>query len=965
MKSFLEELAEKLYQKHHNGLGELKIVFPNRRAGLFFRQYLATKIARPVWSPEVLSIEDFIKSMSSLQSADTLTLIFELFEVYKKVNPAEKQFERFYFWGEVLLKDFDDIDKYLVNPENLFINLRYQKELENFFDYLSPEQKAVIQAFWKSFGSSGSRHQKDFLRIWEVLLLIYKQFKQKLSGKNIGYDGMIFREVAENIQSGKIAFGDKQVIFAGFNALTLAEEKIIAWCYEKVGAQIYWDLDEHYMDDVNQEAGVFLRKYRRHKILGKSFPASLPAHFKDGSAKNITLTGVPLEVGQAKKLGELLQNVISNSEDFKPQHSVVVLPDEHMLFPVLHSTPEAVKEINVTMGYPLRNTSLYSLMEHLLELQQNAKEKEGEEVEFHHRNVLSLLRHPYILFYNVALANGHINAIESNNKVYISGSEIGKKEALYKIIFRKLGEVNEIFDYLMDVLLIINRHIKKEEDEHPVIEQEYIYHFYTHLKRLKQVIAGQKIILDLRTFLKLFRQMMQSLRLPFTGEPLNGLQVMGVLETRNLDFDHVYILSMNEGKFPAQGAQTSFIPYNLRKGFDLPTFDQQDATYAYHFYRLLQRAKNIHLLYNTESGLSGSGEMSRFIYQLMYETDFDIKRSILSNPVQVQPLIPITIEKDAEVMKDLSRYLIDEGNKRLTPSALNTYLDCRLRFYYKYVAQLYEPEEVKEEVDAMVFGNLLHHCMEILYKQFTFRKGDKLIEKADFKVLKDSLKSVVNVAFARHYDWPEGKAFEFIGRNIIVREIILKMAGKILKNDFQYAPFEVVGLEDEAYTLDYDILSRSEFKKVGLKGIIDRIDLKDDHIRVIDYKTGRDNKNIESIPSLFDRNDPKRNKAGMQTLFYGLLYTERYGKKYKVIPGLFNARELFGNDFDIRLKLRNSDKRNDYRWLDNVIPYLDEFKYELSSLLAEIFDPSVPFDQTDDFKKCGYCPYAGICHKMT
>lgn len=959
MKPFLEELAEKLYQKHAGGIGELKIVFPNRRAGLFFRQYLAGKIRRSVWSPEILSIEDFIRGMSSLQPVDSLSLIFALFDVYKSASGSEESFERFYFWGEVLLKDFEDIDKYLVNPERLFVNVKYQKELENSLDYLTAEQQEVIRAFWKSFGGSGSEHQKNFLKIWETLPGVYIRLKERLARKNRAYDGMIFREVAENLAAGKITPGRQPVVFAGFNALTTAEEKIMAWFYKHRDAEIYWDLDAHYMDDETQEAGIFLRKYRQHKILGKSFPENFPAFFKDPGTKSISITGVPLEVGQAKRAGEILSETVTGN--FAPQRTVVVLPDEHMLFPVLHATPEAIKEINVTMGYPLRSTPLYSLLEHLLELQKNARE--GEEIMFHYRDVLSLLRHPYILFCNPQLAGDHIAAIETQNQIFISQSGLSGQEELYKAIFRKAGETMEVFDYLMDVLLIINQNIKKEGFEYPVIEQEYVFHFYTQLKRLKEVIAEQDVVLDLDTFLKLFRQMMQSLRLPFTGEPLNGLQVMGVLETRNLDFDNVYILSMNEGKFPGQASTTSFIPYNLRRGFGLPTFEQQDATYAYHFYRLLQRAGNIHLFYNTESGMSGSGEMSRFIYQLMLETGFSFDRSILSNPVQVQAPLSIRIRKDEKVRKDLDRYLAGEGKKRLTPSALNTYLDCRLRFYYRYVTLLYEAEQVQEEVDAMVFGNLLHHCMEILYAEHTARKGSRLIEKADVESLRKKLDDVVNQAFARHYHWPEGKPFDFEGRNVIVREIILKMAGKILDNDFRHAPFEILGLEDTNYTLDYDVLSHGAFIKVGLKGIIDRIDMKNGQARVIDYKTGRDNKNIESIPSLFDRGDPKRNKAGMQTLFYGLLYAARYGEKHIATPGIFNVRELFNDDFDIRLKIRNSEKRGDYRTVDDVRPLLKEFRYELGNLLAEIFDPAVPFDQTEDLQKCSYCPYAGICNR--
>ncbi len=977
MTPFLKELAEHLLKKYPEQLDQVTVVFPNIRAGLFFKKYLSELIDRPIWSPHILSLEDFIKSHSSLQLLDKLSLVFRLYEVYKKHNPKEEGFDRFMYWGDLLLKDFDDIDKYAINAKVLFTDLARQKELDSTFDYLSEEQKNSILEFWKSFEGDPSLQQKSFRQVWNTLYTIYEEFKLILKKEGLAYQGMLYAEVTEQLQAEQLSYGYEKVVFAGFNALNNREEQLITLFIENRDAEVFWDVDAYYVDDEVQEAGLFFRKYRSKKAFSESFPPVLPSHLSNGSSKKkIDIIGVPLSVGQSKLLGQQWRERLEGAGLSDMEKTVVVLPDETLLFSVLHSIPEEVDSINVTMGFPLQGTPLYQFFEHLLALQQHIR-TQNNAAHFYHRDVLILLKHPYLRDYNSELASKNIRAIESENKIYLSNDDIFEDEQLYSIIFQEVSKGNAIFDYLIDILLYVTTGNEQEEDvsqkdrpmDSDIFEQEYAYFFYTQLNRLKDIIGQQKIHLDLNGFIRLFRQVMQSVRLPFTGEPLKGLQVMGVLETRNLDFEQVYVLSMNEDIFPASGKLHSFIPYNLRKAYGLPTYDQQDAIYAYLFYRLLQRAEKITLLYNTESGLNIGGEMSRFLLQLMYSDDFSVRRYLLSNTIELREVKEIIIRKDEAVLHDLNRFVLNDGEsaKRLTPSALNLYLSCRLRFYFRYVARIYEADTVTEEIDPMAFGNLLHKTMELVYERFIGEKGSGHIMKEDIGTLTGMVDTVLVQAFKEHYGIKEYRPFQFEGRNVIAKAIIRKFALKVLEIDREYAPFEILGLElgekeGEALTLDFPIENGQ--RNIGMRGIIDRVDRKGSRVRVLDYKTGKDNKRMGTVASLFDREDDKRNKAAMQTLYYAYLYLENYpAAEGEIMPGVYNSKEMFKESFDMRLEKKVSPNKNSYAPVNDVRPLLDEFKMGLRDLLEEIFDATVPFDQTDDKKSCLTCPYRNICHR--
>lgn len=940
---FLQKIAKLVLDRHKSRLDEVILIFPNRRAGLFFRKYLAEDLKKPVWSPTIYSMEDFVGMHSNLQLADRFLLIAELFKVYKRHMGESEEFDKFYYWGELLLTDFDDIDKYLIDAQFLFADVNRQKELDAYFDYLTEEQRKIISEFWSQFNEHPSDQKKEFSKLWNTLPEIYKEFISILKTRNLAYSGMIYKEVASDPSNIGTT---RPIIFAGFNALTASEEKIITHCLSN-GAEIYWDADQYYLDNVNQEAGHFMRSYRVKNSFSKSFQNRFPDQISNHSERNVKLCAVSQEIGQAKLLGNHLQQLI-NSDKIDPEKTLVVLPDEHLLIPVLSAIPDVVMKVNVTMGFPMVNTPIYSLIDHLLELQRNSRSgKVGES--FYYKNVLNILKHPIIQRLIPSICSNNVLLIEKENKMRIAVSEIESDGVIVPMILTRVESAMGMINYLKKVI----GQVSATKDSSP-LEKEYAYQFYTQLNKLEEIVEqfGMKMSSD--SFVRLFRQVMSSLRLPFTGEPLNGLQVMGVLETRNLDFDHVFILSMNEGVFPSQSKLHSYIPYNLRKAYGLPTYEFQDAIYAYLFYRLFQQSKSVHLYYNTEEGKTGGGELSRFVQQLIHETKYDIKKTILAHELKVEVDQPISIDKNVDVLSRMRQLYVEEDNK-LTPSALNMYLDCKLKFYFRYIARLYEYDEIQDDVDAAVLGNLLHSTMEYLYSKF---KSDQLlVEVGDLNSIEPEIEKAIDLAFQDQYFIEEGKKYTYEGRQLIAKEVVRKYAKLIVDYDKGYAPFEVTGLEENEYSISIPIDNGTDNFEVGVKGVIDRIDRKGERVRVIDYKTGQDSKKVDTIDSLFDRDHKSRNKAGLQTMLYALLYSKNHPEfNGAIIPGVFNVKDLAGENSSYQLEI-------DKELVNNAGPMLSEFEGHLVDMMQEIFSPYVPFDQTNDEKKCSYCPYKGICRK--
>ncbi len=952
MQTFIQELAAKIFAEHQNDLSQLEVVFPNRRAGLFFNKALGKLIDKPIWMPRVRGLEDFVLAQSPYEKIETLEAVFLLYESYRRNFPSAESFDKFFFWGEMILRDFEDIDHYLVDADKLFTSIKTQKELDEEFYFLDEEDKKIIQTFWSTFLPKMSKNQEAFFQTWKILKPVYHDFRKELTQKLKAYNGLIYRDFLGRLKEGEVNEGRK-VVFAGFNALTAAEEGIISYYVEEKNAEIYWDLDAYFMDDPNQEAGFFLRKYRDHRVLGKSFSKDLPTGLSQ--TKKMEATGVSLEVGQAKAMSETLEEMMAE-KGFDPMETVIVLPKEHMLFPTLHALPKSIDSINITMGFPMKDTVVYSLIDNLLQLQNTRRDSVVHGASFYHKPVVEILEHPLIAEQDQLL--DLVEEIKKRNLIFIYQDEVPATNKLIKAIFSKPGNP-------LNYIQVILKHLYELHGERQgSFEIEFISRFYEQVEKLREMMGDRGDGLSYDFLIKLFRRVSRSLKIPFTGEPLNGLQIMGVLETRNLDFKNVLILNMNEESWPAPPRRGSFIPYNIRRAFQLPVFEHQDAIYSYLFYRLLQRAENVHFYYNTVSEFNVNGELSRLVQQLDFESDHEIKKRILANPIRISPRSAIEIKKDSYVLNKLSRFIPKTGAKysRLAPSALNTYLDCRLKFYFRYAEELYEPDELQEELDPMVFGNILHDAMEIIYADFMKKQKREIVEPNDFFWLENGIKGAINKAFISHYKVKNEGKFKLEGRNIIAGRIIEKTIRQILRFDSQYAPFKIIGLETssrDGYTIDYPIEVNGKKITVGLKGKIDRIDLKQGRIRVIDYKTGKDNKEFKSVPSLIDREDIKRNKAVFQVFFYSYLFANTSKMSYQFIePGLFNSRDLFRDEF--QWQVMQKDREGD-SLVGDFRRFQDEFEDVLKLLLEEIWDPSVPFDQVEDEKNCKFCAYKEIC----
>jgi CRISPR/Cas system-associated exonuclease Cas4 (RecB family) len=945
---FLEEIAELVIDKYQDKTDNLTIVFPNRRAGLFFSKYLSSKISTPIWSPRIISIEDFIKDLSGLKSADKLELIYILYQVFTDLNKSKEDFDKFYFWGNVLLQDFDEVDKFLVDAGLLFKNLVHIKNLENDLDYLEDEQKALIKGFWSSFGEKLSRQQKGFLGIWDNLHETYRQFQEVLKARNMAYDGMIYRKVSEQLKNGELTVNKGKVIFAGFNALSKSEEEIISWFVKEGKGEAYWDADDYYLNDNKQEAGKYLREMKYgNAILRKSFRKSYGNAFTD-SSKKVEVISVASEVGQAQEASHILES-LNNKID---ENTAVILPNNTLLFPILHALPGNVDRLNITMGYPLDSSSMFGLLDALISLHLKSENKDV----FYFRNVLAVLKHPLLTRFQDETTTQIIQDIQKKNILWIPKGMLATDHDLLTLLFK--GVEPSVANYLIDII----KYLTDEQDEE--VEREFAFQFYQLLNRLQEFIINHQLKLSLAAFQKLFRQLVQNERLPFEGEPLLGLQLMGILETRNLDFENIIVLSMNEGLIPPAPKNTSFIPHSIRKVFGLPVIDHQDAMYAYIFYRLVQRSKNIYFIYNASEETGKSGEVSRFVRQLEAETDIEMNHRNIASEVIVEDPNVISIEKNKEIMDQLINFTSRSGfQKRLTPTAINTYLDCRLKFYYKYVLGLKDQDEMAEEVNAMVFGNILHHVMERLYLPYD-QDGNRQITNLELKEIRSRVNTEIKKEFAKQFGSKEPN-FVFEGQNVLAREIIKKMILKVLDYDQQRVPFEILGLEaneNKGFFFESEISVNGSTLKVGLKGIIDRIEQKNGHVRIVDYKTGKDQKVFPDIHSLFDREIGNRNKAVLQTFIYGLLYFNSF-KHQPDVPvqaSLFNIRDLFRSDFSPLIQIREGRNRKD---VSDIRIYFEEFELELKNLLEEIYNLEVPFSQTMDEKKCTYCAYLGLCNR--
>jgi CRISPR/Cas system-associated exonuclease Cas4 (RecB family) len=674
---------------------------------------------------------------------------------------------------------------------------------------------------------------------------------------------------------------------------------------------------------------------------------------------------VASEVGQTQIVGNQLQALIQEQgTNFKPNQTAIILANESLFLPMLYALPKEIQQITTTLGYPLRDTAIYQLIEQLLELQVAIRQPDCPPGYLPTQAILGILNHPHVRQSYGKLAMQTSQLLTKDQGLYTKQADLAVSDRLCQVLFQPIQAQEAIIPYLLDSLVTLDTILFERSIALLATEKKAFDQLYEQLSKLQK--SGLKLAqVNLEEFVQLFRQIIAPIKLDFQEASLDGIQLLRMWETNNLDFAHVFIVGMNEGSFPTSYTHGSLIPYNLRKGYGLPTADTFQASLdAYYFYRLLQRSQNVFITYSSQSLAGNNQEMSRYLWQLLYETNLPIKQHLVASPIPAPSISPIVVEKDEGVRQALDRFMVKSGKcTRLSPSAINSYLTCRLQFYFRYIAKIYPKIRIGKADESLLFGGLLHQSIENLYKPLLQAKRQHPIQKSELQALKAQVTSVVKATLAQNLHQEVAALDQSTGLYSILEAVTSKVIEKLLEMDQAYAPFELLGLEmghQEPLQLDFELDAKNT---IGLRGIIDRVDIKQGIIRVIDYKTGDEDKLIKSIADLFDRNNPKRNQSALQLLFYAWLYQQNQAtNSYQVVPALFNTRAFFEADFDPRLFIKQGSG-NDYVPIINIKPYQEPFEAGLRAVLGELVDPLVPFQQTEDIAACQYCPYKGICQR--
>ena len=956
MKTFLQEVAHDLYQKTEGDFSHVAVVFPNKRASLFFNECLIRESEHPLWSPAYISISELFRQSSSWQTGDPVKLVCDLYKVFRQVTGSSEPLDNFYFWGEMLIADFDDADKNLADTDALFSNLKELNALTDNYDFLEEGQKEALAQFFRNFSMDSVTELKQrFISIWDTLDDIYTRYKALLESQGIAYEGMMYRRVIETLDVSQLPY--KTYVFVGFNVLNKVEHTLFQKLNDAGKALFYWDYDMFYLKRTPHEAGEFIRRNLH------DFPSELPAaRFENlEQPKEITFAESPTENGQTRFLPQWLRKNLTQEE----KETAIVLCNESLLQPVLHSLPENVKHINITMGFPLSQTPAYSFANALLELHTSGYDSRNGR--YHFKETVSLLKHAYtrLLSSNAEMLEKELT---KNNRFYPLPSELEKDEAL-ELLFKPCHTNEALCNTLSKALQqIAMRYQEQKTDEKDAFDQLYreaLFKAFTLTNRFHTLLESKELDVKPDTFQRLLTRVMASSSIPFHGEPAIGLQVMGVLETRNLDFRHLIMLSVNEGQLPKTGSDASFIPYNLRKAFGMTTIDHKIAVYAYYFYRLLQRTEKATLVFNTATDGINRGEMSRFMLQYLIEWGYPIRRIRLETAQSPQNTAPICIEKDSDVLLRLRQSFDLKYNPKavLSPSALNTYLDCPLKFYYKYVARLNTPDEVSPEIDAAKFGSIFHYAAEHIYKDLTAH--GKVINKETLeKLLKDEtrLQTYVDNGFKELFFHlsPEEKP-EYNGIQLINSAVILRYIKQLLNKDIKYAPFTFIGSEQPVQE-DIEIHSTTGVFQSRIGGTIDRIDMKDNIFRIVDYKTGGHADTPPSIQSLFTPS-AKRSNYVFQTFLYAAIVCRMLQQKHderQVAPSLLYIHQAASEDYTPVIRMGEPRKTEP---VEDFARYESEFRENLDQLLTHIFSPEIPFAQTDETDVCAFCDFKELCKR--
>ena len=976
MKAFLEYVADDIVNKYGNDMSRIAVVFPNKRARLFLNDYIAEAArsrfqtdvspsarATPVWSPSYITISELFRRHSSLTVESDIRLVVELYKTFVSVTKTDETIDHFWGWGECLLDDFDDLDKHLADAGMVFRNLSGIHELDD-VSYLTDGQKAILTRFFANFSADHNSELKQrFLRLWNNMADIYANYKDSLRRQHIAYEGMVYRDVAE---SKEMDLEYDVYLFVGFNLLHESERALMSEIQDRRETRFYWDYDNYYFTSSDNEAGRYIKQYIQK--FKNAFSDSAGAIYDNmRREKHIAYISAATEDIQARYVSTWL----SRKEYAEAgRRTAVVMCNEGLLPTVVHCIPENVKEVNVTTGFPLQQSPICSLIDYLIALQTDGWSKTHGSFRLY--NIRKVLSHPYarlICSDSAALCQ----RLTDSKQQYPPLSDIAKDSAT-SILFNHATGNDAIMEWLPAVLRLMGSNVKDGD----AFIQECIFKTYTILNSIRQITgsgnSGDDVArkpgtlskdMDITTLQKLIRQVIRTATVPFHGEPARGVQVMGVLETRNLDFDNVLVLSCNEGFMPKETGSASFIPYNLRKAFGLTTIDNRVDIYAYYFYRMIQRATNVTIVYNNTANDKHTGEMSRYMLQLMVEGPHSVERLSLRAGQTVKPSKPHEIAKSGKVLE------IMETIDFISPTAINRYLRCQLQFYFNNVQKIKEPDTGDDgTIDNRLFGNIFHKATEIVYRNhkpdITPKVIDDIINSKD-----DAIERAVDEALrCEFFHINEGEPFTMSldGMQIINREVIIRYLRRLLMIDRRLAPFTLTGSEMDVCQ-KMAIHTSAGDRQIAVGGRIDRMDIVaggdggKPKIRVVDYKTGgakftNDVAKMEEIFSTDDTIGKKHTDYYLQAMLYSMIVKEDTSglnsRDMAVSPALLFIQHAGDDDYDPTLKIGKTK-------IDDIGPYIGEFKERLRAVLTDMFEPGKPFTPTGNKQACERCPYSQLC----
>ncbi|MDR1592609.1 MAG: PD-(D/E)XK nuclease family protein [Prevotellaceae bacterium] len=952
MLPFLKQVSGDLLARFGNDMSRVTVVLPSRRARLFISDYLVQAADTPIWAPQYTDMNGLFAVASPLQIADPLKLVAELYRcyctrIYQKENA--ETLDTFYFFGEMLLADFNDVDKCLVDADLLFSNMDDLEQFNDRFEHLDPTQWEIIHRFFRDIRTDNTPLKEAFYSIWKELGRIYHDFRAALVTQQLAYEGMQMRDALSRMEVSLDAFTQNTYVFVGFHLLTAVEQRLMTLLKNK--ALFYWDYDNYYLANKNQEAGRFLRDNLAR------FPQALPLD-ADALAKNtrqITIVAAPSRTAQLGYMASWIDEL--GKTQYDDPDTAVVLCDEQLLPAAIHALPQKVDCVNITMGFNLMQTPVAGLVSLLLAMQQKGIRNNT----FRYTYLLPLLRHSYVRLIYPQAAQREREAVQQK-RFFISPEELDNH-----LLFQTVENSAELATYLLAIIEMTGRELGRQDATSLSVDNlqvEAVFRVYQMLSRLRDIIRQGDLEIEIPTFIRLLKRLLATTTVPFHGEPARGLQLMGMLETRNMDFKNLILVSVNEGIMPKVNHGASFIPHFIRRHFGMHTAEHQDALYAYSFYRLLQRAERATFVYNTSGGQTGKAEISRFLLQLLTEYPFPEAITRIAVKTELLPRtanIPTITKTDALMQRLREAYNVmnDAKGHSLSPSALNIYIDCPLQFYFKYLAEIVPPDELSDELDNSVLGSVFHKAAECIYRlvghlppvqKATFAPFEVTAEKIDFYLKNHSqIERVVELAFNEVYFHRPTARNSYNGEQLIYFNVVCALIVRLLKIDKTCAPFLVTGLEAP----NYRRIKLDDTLEINIGGIVDRIDLKENILRVVDYKTSASaHDDVNTMAALFEASG-RRSCYTLQAFLYASTLLSQH--RAAIAPTLLYITKATDTESYSPAIHFNHEPVHDFSLL------AEEFEAHLIEKLRELFDPTIAFTPQPDPDLCSYCDFKTIC----